>query len=168
MWEFKKNKSSLIIMVIFFLAIGLVVFKYKINTDYIKVNKHFENALVIEDEATTDKTVNIEIIAKMIQGDGIKSCKNSTELRGTILIDTKKYELKGRRCSKSDNNNYICIVKDSNDSSNHKYKCYISADLNSILVESPNGSEFILYPSQNIEEALSLKSKLLGTNKKQE
>lgn len=162
MREVEKNKSVVIIIIIFFLAIGFVFFKYKLNNKHVKVNKRFENALVIYNKVSTDKTINIEMAGKMIQGDGVKSCKNSTELRGTILIDNKKYELKGGRCSKSGNNNFICIAQDDNISCRNKYKCYISGDLNSIVIEAPNGSESIVYPAQNVEEAVGLKSKLLG------
>lgn len=158
----KRTNLGLISTVIFFLAIGLVFFKYKINIEHTKINKSFENALVIADKGNTDKTINIEIAAKMVQGDGVKSCNSRTELNGTILIDNKRYELRGSKCSKSGNNNFTCIAKDDNSSCNSKYTCYISEDLNSIVLESPNGSESIVSPASNVAEALSLKSKLLG------
>ena len=97
MREVERNKSVVIIIIIFFLAIGFVFFKYKLNNKYVKVNRSFANALVIDDKVSTDKTINIEMAGKMIQGDGVKSCKNSTELRGTILIDNKKYLMKLNR-----------------------------------------------------------------------
>lgn len=162
MGDLKKNKLALIITLIFFLAIGVVFFKYKLNTDYVKVSKLFENSSVITGKTITDKTINIEIAAKMIQGDGIKSCENRTELNGTISIDNNKYELKGARCTKTGNNNFTCIVTGENNNCNAKYKCWISGDLNSIVLESHNGSESIVYPAKDAEEALNLKSKLLG------
>lgn len=158
----ERNRSLAIIVIIFFLAIGFVFYKYKLNNHYVKVNKKFENALVINEKISTDKTIDIEMAGKMTEGDGVKSCKNITELRGTILINNKKYELRGGRCSRSANNNFICIAKDDNSSCRNNYKCYISADLNSIVLESPNGSEAIVYPAQNLEEALGLKSKISG------
>lgn len=158
----KRTNLRLFSTTIFFLAIGLVFFKYKINIEHTKVNKSFENALVIADKVNTDKTINIEIAGKMVQGDGVKSCKSITKLSGTILIGNKRYELRGAKCSKSGNNTFTCIVNDDNSSCNNKYTCYISEDLNSIVLESPNGSESIVSPASNVAEALILKSKLLG------
>lgn len=161
MKEFKRNNLVLIIIVIFLVALGIILFKYKLNKEHINVSKIFENSLVIVDKINSSNTLTIEIAAKICEGSVIEECKSRKAISGIILIGNKKYELNGLKCCKSTNNTFVCTVKDINNSSKTKYVCYIPEDLSSIVLESQTISETIVNPANDIDEALSLKSKIL-------
>lgn len=159
--KLKKKYIVLLIIIGVLLILFITIFiKYKQTLNkYTKINKKYESAFVTLNKKDVNKTSTIEIDAKIVEGEIIDTTTKKKYISGDIIIDSKKYELKGVNSGKATNNVFWGQIKDS---SIPKYTFLISNDFNSIFLDSPQESVSIVSPAKTIEEFINIKNILLG------
>lgn len=147
----EKNKMIMVILV----SISIVIcFNLYLNyhKEVMEINKDFKNAIVVEDDRIIE---NIDVKIKGTLSDThlvYKYLKFSKELKGTVIIGSKKYYISASSVTKD--GIIQGILTEDKDELVSDYDITLSKDLKQVCIYK--GNYMISAPSKTLDEAMSI------------
>lgn len=146
-----KNKIIVVILILIsiFICFNLYINSHKKVT---KIDKHFKNAIVVEDNAVVDHA-DIKIKGTLSDTHFIyRYLKFSKELKGTVSIEDKKYYLSASSVTKD--GIVQGILTKEKDELISDYGITFSKDLDEICIYK--GNYIISGPAKSLDEAINI------------
>lgn len=155
---FKKRITKILTAII--LLIILIIIAGIQYTKPIHYHKVFSNALITTNLENISKITTLEIDGNLYKGELLKDLKIRKDLVGTILIDGKKYSLKGYNLGAYTNNIFFGELKENESDSTPQFMFFLLDDSNSIYLSGVNNQAYVVAPAKTMEEFQNIRNKI--------